>query len=475
MAKPGPVGRESVEPLRRQETDLGIAVDRASGRPLPDQLELAIRDLVASGALTGGARLPSSRALADQLSVSRGVVVEAYDRLRRQGVLEVQQGAAPRIGAAPAAAPAPPTPDRASPPPGPRWRLHPALVPPGTFDRRAWRNLIRRALDEATDEELRAVEPVGLPRLRGALTEQLARSRGVVTAPERIAITSGVTHGLSMLAPLIKGRGPVAVEEPGFAIHQGTLAALGCELRPIPTDPDGIDVQALAASDARSILVTPAHDMPRGTPMSAERRTELLRWAAERDGLVLEDDYDGELRYDRRSVRALQGAGPEHVIYLGTTSKVLSPAIRIGWVVAPAALAASLPVLTTFAGGQPSMLEQVALAIAMREGVFDRSVARLRRTAAARRGALAEALAEAVPGAAVEGVPAGLAISLRIPGVAAMDLLRTAAAEGVEVVPVQDGPDVIVPVGVGGVHESAAGEAARALAQAVVAARSAPR
>lgn len=458
--------------MRRRETDLGIAVDRSSGRPLPDQLELAIRDLVATGALVSGARLPSSRALAEQLAVSRGVVVEAYDRLSRQGVLEVRQGAAPRISAAPAPVP-PSTGTPPAPQPTPRWRLHPALVPPGTFDRRAWRTLIRRALEEATDEELRSVDPVGLPRLRAALAEQLARSRGIVATPDRIAITSGVTHGLALLAPLLIGRGPVAVEQPGFAIHQGTLAALGCELRPIPTDRDGIDIDALAASGARSVLVTPAHDMPRGTPMSAERRAALLRWAAAADGLVLEDDYDGELRYDRRSVRALQGAGPDHVLYLGTTSKVLSPAIRVGWLIAPPAVAPGLSLLTTFGGGQPSTLEQVALAIAMRDGAFDRSVARLRRTAAARRAALVAALASALPEASVEGVPAGLAISLRVPGITAMALMAAAPTAGIEVYPVQDGPDVIVPVGVGDVHESAATQAAQALADAVLAAGSA--
>lgn len=467
MPGPGPVEGGSVEPVRRQEVDLGIAVDRASRQALPDQLEVAIRDLVGSGALRPDARLPSTRALAAQLDVSRGVVVEAYDRLSRQGVLEVRQGAAPRVRAAGLGVPVPSAAAELASPPTPRLRLHPALVPPGTFDRRVWRTLLRRALEEATEEELRSVDPMGLPRLRSALIEQLGRSRGIFAALDRVAICGGVTHGLVLLAPLLKGRGPVAVEEPGFAIHQGTLASAGCELCKVPTDADGIDVDALAASGARSVLLTPAHDMPRGTPMSAARRTALLRWAAEHDGLVLEDDYDGELRYDRRSVRALQGAGPEHVVYLGTTSKVLSPALRIGWLVVPAVIAPMLPAFTLFAGGQPGSLDQVALAIAMRDGAFDRSIARLRRTANVRRAALAEALAEHVPGASVEGVAAGLAVSLRIRRLDAITLLHAAAARGIELFPVQDGADVLIPVGIGDVHASSAGEAARALAAVV--------
>jgi GntR family transcriptional regulator / MocR family aminotransferase len=472
MTAPGPVGSEFGGPVRRAETDLGIAIDRSAGPPLPDQLERAIREMIVAGQLVGGAKLPSTRALAAHLDLSRGTVVEAYDRLQRQGLLDVRQGAAPRVAEG-APAPRAPTAETlpSAAPPRRNVRLHPALVPPGTFDRSAWRAAIRRALADSSEDDLRRVESDGLPALRRTLVEQIARSRGIAAAPDHLIITAGVTHALTLLAPVLRARGPVAVEDPGFAIHQGVLASLGCELRHVPADADGIDVDALAASGAASVLVTPAHQMPLGQPLSAERRAALLAWAARTDALVVEDDYDGELRYDRRSVRALQAAAPERVIYLGTTSKVLSPAVRIGWMIAPAAQLPGLRGLAAIMGGQPGLVDQAALEQLMRDGGFDRSVARLRRRCIAQRAAFVDALAVHSPSLEVEGVAAGLAVSIRARNVDAVALLTAAGALDLELYPVPDGPDVVIPAGFGDVHEARARDAADLLALAVERAR----
>jgi GntR family transcriptional regulator / MocR family aminotransferase len=465
MPQQGPVRDDSGGPVRRADVDLGLALDRSSTRALPDQLEHALREMVACGELPAGTRLPSTRSLAAQLAVSRGVVVEAYDRLQRQGVLTTRQGAAVRVAEGVDGPPRGASEAPALPAHDPyTLRLHPALVPPATFDRRAWRGLLRRALEEVSDDALRSTSHLGLPELRTAVVAQLARSRGVIAQPERVVVTSGVTHALQLLAPLLRGRGPVAVEEPGFLLHRATLAGAACELRPVPVDRDGIDVDALARSDARTVLLTPAHQMPLGYPLAADRRRELLRWARDTDALIVEDDYDGELRYDRQSVRALQALDPERVIYLGTTSKVLSPALRIGWIVAPSSQLAGIHLLATIAGATPGTLDQAALALALSTGAFDRSVARLRRRCTAQRQAMNAALAAALPHLRREGVEAGLTLTLRAPGLQASQVMACAELQRVELFAVQSGDDALVIVGFGDVHESRATDAAERVA-----------
>lgn len=464
MSAPGPVDGQPSGPVRGREIDLGLTVDRASGVALPDQLESGIRAMVVRGELRAGARLPSTRGLAASLGVSRGVVVEAYDRLQRQGVLQTSQGAPVRVaaGVEPVAPPvaAPAAPDVAL-------RLHPALVPPATFDRRAWRSALRRVLESVADDELRATDHRGRPELRAAVIEQIARSRGVSAGADAVLITSGVSHALTILAPLLAARGPVAVEEPGFLLHRGLLAALGCDVRPVSIDDHGIDVDALAATGARTVLLTPAHQMPLGQPMPAERRAALLQWVRASDGLILEDDYDGELRYDRRSVRALQALDPARVVYLGTTSKVLSPAVRIGWIVAPPALSDAIAMAAATIGGTPGTLDQAALADALRTGAFDRSVARLRRRCAVQRAALVAALAARAPDLGVHGVEAGLMVAVRARATDPVAVMQAAQARRTELYAVPHGPDALLLVGFGDVHESRAEAVAATLAEIV--------
>ncbi len=507
----GPAAREPrgrVAARRERVVDLGLAVDRSAPAPLPDQIERELRARLGRRELHPGDALPSTRALAKELDVSRGVVVEAYDRLVRQGLLVARQGAAVRVSEAmtalpksdlatgdalevtelaggddpaggddraggddPAASDDPATASRFAGRPW-RLRLHPALTPVGTLDRRAWGAAIRTALREAPDAALASLDSAsGDAGLRAALAAQLSRSRGVVTEPEHVAITSGVTDALRGLAPILHARGGrVAVEDPGFVIHRATLLGSNLEIVPVRTDADGIDVEALAEADVGAVLLTPAHQMPLGVPLSPERRGALVSWARERGALLLEDDYDGELRYDRRGVRSLHALAPDRVIYMGSTSKVLSHAVRVGWMVTPPELTGEAQGWRLACGAAPSSLIQLAFAEMVRTGAFDRGVARLRRRCAAQRAALIEALQAEAPDLTPTGVEAGLHVSVRVRGATSWSLVAAANERGVEAYAIDDGPDAILLVGFGLVEPSAARRVAAELARIVDAA-----
>lgn len=469
---------------RRRVVDLGLAVDRDALAPLPDQIERELRARLGRGELHPGDALPSTRALASELEVSRGVIVEAYDRLVRQGLLVARQGAAVRVsdavGRAGEALAAVAESEQGASEPGDlhgrRWRLrlHPAATPVGTLDRRSWGAAQRAALRDASEASMASLGSAGDPALRIALAAQLSRSRGVVTEPEHIAITSGVTDSIRGLAAMLRARGGrVAVEDPGFAVHRATLIGSSLEIVPVRADQQGIDVDALRAADVNAVLLTPAHQMPLGVPLSPDRRADLVRWARERGALLLEDDYDGELRYDRRGVRSLHALAPDRVIYLGSTSKVLSHAVRVGWMVTPPDLTQEAHGWRLGAGATPSSLTQLALAELLRSGAFDRGVSRLRRRCATQRAALVEALAQVAPELRPTGVEAGLHLSVRVAGVTSWALVEAAMLRGVELYAVDDGSDAIMLVGFGLIDPTAAVRVAAELVAIVEAARAA--
>jgi len=332
--------------------DLFVALDRAGEQPLRVQLEEQLRDGVRSGRLHAGTALPSSRALAAELGVARGVVTEAYGQLVAEGFLVARRGAATRVArVAPAEPPAPAPATRLPPVP---YDFRPEAADRAAFPRRAWLAAARRALAEAPDTELGYGTWAGAPALRSALASYLGRARGVVAGPERIVVTAGITQAIAMLAAVLHRRGArrVIVEEPGFWQHRALLERAGLEPVPVAVDGGGLRTDALPA--AAAALVTPAHQWPTGALLAPERRAALLDWAAARDGLVLEDDYDGEYRYERERVGALQGLGPAHVVYMGSTSKTLAPALRLGWIVLPGDLAATLAEERGWAGEPPS-------------------------------------------------------------------------------------------------------------------------
>jgi GntR family transcriptional regulator/MocR family aminotransferase len=394
--------------------ELFVTLDRRRGRSLRAQLERELRRAIQDGRLAAGDRLPPSRALAGDLGVARSVVVEAYGQLAADGYLEGRQGSGTRVRAVAAERP-PPRPADAGP--APTAAFVGGLPDPALFPRREWQRHYRAALDALPDRELAYPGPHGAPALRAALASYLGRVRGVATAPERLLVTTGFTQALVLVCRALKSRGveAMAVEDPCFGFHREAIAVAGLRPVPVAVDEQGLDVARLAAHDVGAVLVAPAHSYPAGAVLSPARRHALVAWARRRDALIVEDDYDAEFRYDRAPVGALQGLAPEHVAYAGCASKSLSPALRLGWVSAPATLAGELAHQKAFDDMGSALLEQLALARLLDGGGFARHLRRVRPVYRARRDATLAALAEHVPGAVPRGIAAGLHVYVELP------------------------------------------------------------
>ncbi len=378
---------------------------RARGRAL----QAALREAVRSGLLTPGVRLPSSRELAADLRVSRGLVTEAYEQLTAEGYLRSDRGAGTWVGGAVRAA-VPRARDLAPRDRGARADFVPGTPDLSLFPRAAWSAAQRGVLAELPHHTLGYPDPRGLPRLRTALAELLTRRRGVVADPERVVVVSGVAQATTLLGFVLHARvvRAVGVEDPGSPEHGTLYASAGLDVVPLPLDDEGLDIGALRASGVRVVVTTPAHQFPTGIAYSARRRAELLDWARAVDGLVVEDDYDGDFRYDRAPVGALQGLDPEHVAYTGSVSKSLAPGLRLGWLLVPASLAEEVVERKrTMDLGNP-VLDQAVLARFVERGDYDRQLRRCRRAYRERRDTLVTALAEHFPGTEVSGIAAGL-------------------------------------------------------------------
>ncbi|MFV0137296.1 PLP-dependent aminotransferase family protein [Streptomyces sp. HMX87] len=385
---------------------------RARGRALQE----ALRESVRSGRLAPGTRLPSSRDLAADLGVSRGLVTEAYEQLTAEGYLRSGRGAGTWVGDAARAA-RPRARDLAPRSPGARADFVPGTPDLSLFPRSAWSAAQRSVLAQLPHHGLGYPDPRGLPRLRTALAELLARRRGVVADPERIVVVSGVAQATTLLGSVLHARGmrTVGVEDPGSPQHDALYASAGVTAVPLPLDGEGLALGPLRASGVRSVVTTPAHQFPTGIAYSARRRTELLDWARSVDGLVLEDDYDGDFRYDRAPVGALQGLDPEHVAYTGSVSKSLAPGLRLGWLLVPERLADEVVERKrTMDLGHPA-LDQELFARFVERGDYDRQLRRCQRAYRERRDALVAALEQHFPGAEVSGISAGLHVIAALP------------------------------------------------------------
>jgi GntR family transcriptional regulator/MocR family aminotransferase len=415
---------------RTSSPELLVVLRRGEG-PLHAQIETQLREAVRSGRLAAAERLPSSRALAAELGVSRGVVVEAYDQLAAEGYLAVRAGAAPRVAAGAVVASGAP-PSRVAPPP--RWDLRPGTPDLSLFPRGAWAAAQRRALRDTPDADLGYPDPAGHPRLRAALAAYLGRVRGVQAAPERIVVCGGVAEALALVGRVLRAAGArrVAVEDPSHHGTRGQIAHAGLELVPVPVDAGGIDVAGLAAAAPDAVLLTPAHQFPTGVVLEPPRRAALAEWARRTGAVIVEDDYDAEYRYDRHPVGAVQGLAPDHVVHVHSVSKMLAPALRLGWAALPARLAPLLATEKRMANIGAPVLEQLALAAFLERGELDRHLRRTRPAYHARRDALVAALA----GFGIEGVAAGLHVLARLPGGRTEEeVVPAAAARGVAVQP----------------------------------------
>jgi len=396
--------------------ELLLTLAREEGRePLHAQLERQLRDAIRSGRLATGKRLPATRVLAGELDVSRGVVVEAYAQLTAEGYLVTRRGAGTVVAAAgrPAHVPPPPPHPRAVPE-----DFHPGTPDLASFPRGAWLRSLRTVLREAPHDALGYADPAGTPELRQALARYLGRARGVAVESDRVLVTSGLTQGVALACRALRRRGArrIAVEDPGFMVHREVAAHCGLEVVPVPVDTHGLVTDALADVDADVALVTPAHQMPRGSVLAPARRAALLAWAEAHAAYVIEDDYDAEYRYDREPVGALQGLAPERVIYAGCASKVLAPSLRLGWLVLPQALARHVAMEKTLDDLGTAALDQLALADFLERGELDRHLRRMRPRYRSRRDALIAALARELPSWRVgDGIAAGLHVVALLP------------------------------------------------------------
>ncbi|MCO1580082.1 PLP-dependent aminotransferase family protein [Crossiella sp. SN42] len=382
----------------------------------------ALRAAIRDGRLRPGDPLPSTRVLAAQLGVARGTVVEAYAQLTAEGWLRSRQGAPTVVAAAPALDP--PTAHRPAEQ-GPRWDFRPGEPDTSLFPGAAWLAALRTVLRSAPAEVFRYGDQRGRIELRTALAGYLARARKVLCPPERIVVFSGFSPALRVLCETFQqlGIGELHMEEPCLYRHRDVVTKTGMGIRPTPVDGEGLTVGALTG---RAALVTPAHQYPLGYTLSPLRRKQIVDWARRVDGYVVEDDYDGEYRFDRQPVGALHELDPSRVIYGGTTSKLLAPGMRLGWLALPARLVD--PVVDVLTNQTVPALDQLALAELITSGRFDAHIRRTRTAYRRRREHLVTTLADLPVGAGLTGISAGLHAVLELPE--GLDLERELVARG---------------------------------------------
>ncbi|MET7996416.1 PLP-dependent aminotransferase family protein [Amycolatopsis sp. NPDC005232] len=418
-----PEGRRSAEGLG---ADLHLDhLDLRGHHGLRTSLMDALREAVRTGRLLPGAQLPSSRTLAADLSIARNTVADAYAELVAEGWLTARQGSGTRVArrAEPRRAPTPgsdrvalrrPTPIRTS---DTRFSLLPGNPDLASFPRAQWLAASRRAIMAAPHEALGYGDPRGRVELRTALADYLARARGVYASPERIVICAGFVHGLRLIGSVLRARGvgTVAVETYGVPQYYDLLTETGLETPALPLDEDGTCTEGLRSLDAGAVLLTPAHQYPTGGALRPDRRAAAVDWARSTGGLVLEDDYDGEFRYDRQPVGALQGLDPERVCYFGTASKSLAPGLRLGWLVLPRSVTHEVIAAKGHVDWAPGSFDQLTLAEFLTSGDYDRHVRAMRLRYRRRRDQLVAAVAEHAPGIRVSGIAAGLHAVLDLP------------------------------------------------------------
>lgn len=409
--------------------NLSLSINGESRETLAVQLRNAFRTRIEEGVLRPGTRVPSSRQLAADLGVSRSVVVEAYGQLCAEGYFVSQHGSGTSVAAAARTDTGSAlTPDDHAPT-ATVWDLRTGSFHPCTFPRQDWIRAVSTVVNSAGRRELGYAPPSGLPVVRHTLAGYLGRVRGVRTRPEDLMITSGFAQGLALLCRELRDRGhdTVGVEDPGHPGEWEFIANAG--LRPVglPVDHDGIRVDALAASGVRAVLTTPASQFPTGATLSAERRAHLVAWAETVDGYIIEDDFDAAFVAPTQRMPALQSLAPDRVIYAGSASKVLAPALRLGWLATPAGL--TRPIERVRAGWDIgcSGLEQLAFARLIDTGTFDRHLRRLGTDLRKRRQAVNQFVARHLPDVTPLGGDSGLQAYLVLPGRCAEEAVVRAA------------------------------------------------
>ena len=421
-----------------KKPEILVTVTRRQRQPMHQQILQALREAIRVRRLRPGAAVPSTRTLAADLGVSRGVVVQAYDQLISEGYLIV----APRGGTTVSGAISAPVPEPAEPEPQHfAFDFRPGEPDLRAFPREAWRRALRAALASIEPGQLGYNEPRGVLPLRSAMAGYLSRARGVVCTPNQVVVCTGCAQGLSVAARVLRSRGVrrVALESPGHPEIQHIIEEAGLATVAVPVDDDGLRVDRLERLRVRAVVVSPAHQNPMGAVLSPARRQQLLAWASRVSGFVIEDDYDAEYRYDRAAVGSLQGLAPERVIYVGSASKILAPALRLGWLVLGGELLErAIEVKRRVDNGCPA-LEQLAYARFLRNGELDRHLRRMRSQYRSRRDALLKALSRHCPGWRVRGAAAGLHCVAEVPDLVDIRrLVEQCAARSVRLYPLSD-------------------------------------
>jgi len=416
------------------QSSLPLTIDRTSGLPLHLQLAEQFRAAILDGRLRAGHRLPSTRDLARELSVSRSVTQAAYDQLHAEGWIEGRTGAGtfvtdvvplqPAVRGRPATKPSAheklltlrPGIPFIGPTPDPGWR-------------RAWRQVSTQSPPGGYDEA------AGLPALRAALADHVARVRGIACGPENVLVTNGTVHGLRLLLRVTRQRGDrIAIEDPGYLNAVAAARDHGLEIVDVPVDEDGLQVSTL--TDVPAVYVTPSHQYPLGGRLPVARRNELIRWARQTGAMLIEDDYDSEFRYDVAPLPALAHLDLDRVVHLGTLSKTLSPALRLGWLVASEPMVDRIATFRAESGDWPGWPMQAALLAMLQDGYLDQAVRRGRRLYADRRTSTCSVLS---PYGQIVGQDAGLHITLLLPDtVDDREVADAARAAGVVVAPLSE-------------------------------------
>ncbi|MEU0092738.1 PLP-dependent aminotransferase family protein [Kribbella sp. NPDC006257] len=434
---------------------LQLSLAEAPAGGLSSWLAEQLRTAISDGRLPIGSRLPATRLLAAELDVSRGVVTEAYQRLTEDGHITANGRAGTTVVAAPLTTPPVHTqPLRAAysgvvvSEPGlevfdamravpARLDLTPGVPDLAAFPRSAWVKAERSVLAELSAAEFGYGEPAGTPRLRRAVATWLARNRGITADPDDLIIVAGVAQALALISQVLRDEGTteLAVEDPGSLGSRQHLQSLGMVTTPIPVDSEGLRVDELRASGARVVLATPAHQFPMGVVLGGERRRQLIQWAGE-GGVIVEDDYDAEHRYDRPPVPALRAMLTDRVIYLGSVSKLLAPSLRIGWMLAPPQYKPALVRAKRLADLGNASLPQLVLAELMESGALERQLRYVRRRHRERRDAVVDAITTHLPEATIHGAAAGLHLTITFaPTVDDVALARAALDLGVKTQP----------------------------------------
>jgi GntR family transcriptional regulator / MocR family aminotransferase len=459
----------------RGTSELLLEVELRRGH-MRRSLREALRQAIQDGRLAAGTALPSSRRLAAELGVSRGVVSDAYDQLVSEGYLRVRERFAPEVAAVTSTAPVAREPGPAS------WRFDLTAVTPDVslFPRRAWVRAVERALADAPDGAFDYADHRGRIELRAALAGYLARVRGVRVDPSRIVVTQGFTQALDLLCRVLvaKGATTIAMETPSHPGLWATARHSGLEPVGCPVDREGLRTDQLA-DGADAVVVAPAHQFPTGAVLAPARRAALIEWAAARERLIVEDDYDAEFRYDRTPVGALQGLDPGRVAHVGSASKTLAPGVRLGWISAPHDLVDALREHKSAADSGSPAIDQLALADLLARGDYERHVVRARHAYRRRRDRLVAALRSTLPELEIRGAAAGMGLLLILPdGADDVEIADAASARGIGVsalslLHLAPSPERGLLIGYGRLPEPSIDKAV-AMLSAVIAHRSSP-